>query len=209
MESLILLLFLIGDAALIPSVMYFFPLKQQDCFLLVVIIVGNWKLFILPFHQHPFCFTHQSVLLFLKVDSACSFQAILFFFLACISLFNERDKTKQRFDRCLERFYSSVAYSIGFVLFFSFLLVSVVFTRYLFLFLLFRIPKCLHPFKLAVSWCWLWQTSLDDRRLQHVLLCVVIKYICFVSLCDQKHTKLQDLQGWSTCKVGDRGCHNS
>lgn len=44
-------------------------------------------------------------------------------FLSCLyytSLFNEREKTKCRFDRYLEHFYSSVTYSIGFFFFSSF-----------------------------------------------------------------------------------------
>lgn len=156
MESLILLLFPRVDAAVIPSVMYFFPLKQQDCFLLVVIIVGNWKLFILPFHQHPFCFTNQSVLLFLKVDSVYSFQAILFFFLVYIILdYLMKEKRQNAGLTGIQSIFIPLSHTL---LDFSFFLPfgTVVFIRCQLLFLLFRIPKCLCPFKLTVSLCGLW-----------------------------------------------------
>lgn len=153
MESLILLLFLTVDAAVILSVMYFLPLKQQDCFLLVVIIVGNWKLFTLPFHQHPFCFTKQSVLLFLKVDSVCSFQAILFSFLAYIIFDYLMKEKRQNTDLTgIQSIFIPLSHTL---LFFSFFLPSgtIVFIRCQLHFLLFRIPKYLCLFKLAVSWC--------------------------------------------------------
>lgn len=75
----------------------FFPSEvARFFFLLVVIIVGNWKLFILPFHQHFFYFTNKPVLLFLKVDSVYSFQAILFLFFAFVMIFHYRMKEKRQ-----------------------------------------------------------------------------------------------------------------
>lgn len=150
MTSLIILLFLCSRYCCHPSVMYFFPLKQQDFFLLVVIIVGNWKLFILPFHQHLFYFTTKSVLLFLKVDSVCSFQAILFVSCFCsdISVQNDREKTKCRFDRYLEHFSYSVTSPILFFFLTFPLLVTVVLGNLCCFLFLFKIPSVFVLFSL-------------------------------------------------------------